>query len=87
MGPPGRRVPQLLRQPQIFGFADGAELGAVFRMFVQLRPAAKAGPGSEQQERQKQKADESGGGPDHWTIRSFLRSSFGCRRDAEPAWL
>jgi hypothetical protein len=52
--PTHRRVSQFLRQPQIFGWADVAEFGAVLGiMLVQLGPAAESGSAGEKQQDEK----------------------------------
>jgi hypothetical protein len=49
--PTHRRVPQFLRQPQIFGLADVPELGAMLGiMLIQLRPAPESRPAGEKQQ-------------------------------------
>jgi hypothetical protein len=56
--PTHRRVSQFLRQPQILGLADVAELGAVLGVvLIQLRPATESGAAGEKQECDQQKAD------------------------------
>ena len=48
--PTHRGVPQFLRQPQIFGLADMAELDAVLGvMLIQLRPAPESRPTGEKE--------------------------------------
>jgi hypothetical protein len=70
-------VSQLLRQAQIFGLADGTELGPVLLVvFVELRLAAEAWAGGVEQQPEEQEADDSGYTTGHQTIRSFCSSYF-----------
>jgi hypothetical protein len=56
--PSHRRVPQFLRQPQIFRLANVAEFRPVFSiMFIELRPAAEPGSAGEKQQRDEYKPD------------------------------
>src|SRR5580698_7103440 len=73
-----RSVSQLLRQTQVLGLVDGAKFGAVLlKMLVQQGAAAETWAGGEQQERDQDAADESGGTL-HLTITSLRL------RHAEP---
>jgi len=62
------RIPERLRQIQVFGLTDGAEfVPMLLVVFVEQRGAAKARAGGAEEERQKKDAKKSC----HQTIRSF----------------
>ena len=76
-GPANGCISQLLREPQVFGLADGAELVPVLLVvLVELRLAAEAGAGGIEQQPEEMciRDRQSAMRPSPWFERSLCRS-------------